>query len=51
VIEPTKVQLNRRNEGVVWAPPAYADRAIFVRSDNELICCPLAIDAPATKRE
>ena len=51
VIEPTKVQLNRRNEGVVWAPPAYADRAIFVRSDNELICCPLAPDATATKRE
>lgn len=41
VIEPTKVQL-ARGPGVVWAPPAYAERSIFVRSDNELIRCSLA---------
>jgi outer membrane protein assembly factor BamB len=41
VIAPTKVQLPR-GPGVVWAPPAYAERSIFVRSDNELIRCSLA---------
>lgn len=42
VIEPTRVQLTRRDEGVVWAPPAFAEKSIFVRSDNELIRCSLA---------
>lgn len=41
VIAPTKVQL-ARGPGVVWAPPAFAERSIFVRSDNELIRCSLA---------
>lgn len=41
VIAPTKVQLPR-GPGVVWAPPAYAERSIFIRSDNELIRCSLA---------
>lgn len=41
VIAPTNVQLPR-GPGVVWAPPAYAERSIFVRSDNELIRCSLA---------
>lgn len=41
VIAPTNVQLPR-GQGVVWAPPAYAERSIFVRSDNELIRCSLA---------
>lgn len=44
VIAPTRIQLTRRDEGVCWAPPAFANRCIFVRSDNELVCCSLASD-------
>jgi outer membrane protein assembly factor BamB len=44
VIAPTRIQLTRRDEGVCWAPPAFANRSIFVRSDNELVCCSLAAD-------
>jgi hypothetical protein len=25
-----------------WAPPAYANRCVFVRSDKELVCASLA---------
>jgi outer membrane protein assembly factor BamB len=42
VIAPTRIQLSRRDEGVCWAPPAYANRCIYVRSDEELVCCGLA---------
>lgn len=44
LIAPTRIQLSRRDEGVCWAPPAFANRCIFVRSDNELVCCSLAAD-------
>jgi len=44
VIAPTRVQLARRDQGVCWAPPAFANRSIFVRSDNELVCCSLAAE-------
>lgn len=44
VIAPTRIQLTRRDEGVCWAPPAFANRCIFVRSDNELVCCSLATE-------
>jgi outer membrane protein assembly factor BamB len=44
LIAPTRIQLSRRDEGVCWAPPAFANRCIFVRSDNELVCCSLAVD-------
>ena len=41
LIEPTLGQLNRR-EGVCWSHPAFAERHIFVRSDEELACFDLS---------
>ena len=41
LIEPTLGQLNRR-DGVCWSHPAYADRHVFVRSDEELACFDLS---------
>ena len=41
IIEPTTEQLRQRN-GVCWSHPAFADRCIFVRNDEELKCIPLA---------
>jgi outer membrane protein assembly factor BamB len=38
VIDPTQPFNGRK---VIWPPPAYAARHIFVRSDNELICASL----------
>lgn len=40
IIEQTEDQLPRRG-GVCWAHPAFADRHIFVRNDNKLICTSL----------
>jgi hypothetical protein len=43
LIEPTSGQLTRRGEtGVCWAHPAYANRHVFARNDNELVCASLA---------
>jgi outer membrane protein assembly factor BamB len=41
LIEPTRVQLPQRG-GVCWAHPAYADRHVFARNDEELVCASLA---------
>ncbi len=41
LIEPTEEQLRMRN-GVCWAHPAYANRHVFARNDNELVCASLA---------
>lgn len=41
LISPTKGQLSR-NQGVTWSHPAYANKHIFIRNDNELICADLA---------
>jgi hypothetical protein len=41
LIEPTSVQLAQRG-GVCWAHPAYADRHVFARNDEELVCASLA---------
>jgi hypothetical protein len=38
IIEPTKEQLPR---GVTWSHPAFANRHIFVRNDNLLVCIDL----------
>jgi len=38
LIEPTTPYSGRN---VVWPPPAYADRHVFVRSDKELVCASL----------
>ena len=43
VINPTRLQYNQRG-GVVWAPPAFANKHVFVRSDNKLISVNLATD-------
>ena len=37
IIEPTTAQLRQRN-GVCWSHPAFANRRIFVRNDNEIRC-------------
>jgi outer membrane protein assembly factor BamB len=43
LIEPTRVQLNRRG-GVCWSHPAFADRHVFIRNDEELVCASLEAD-------
>ena len=40
LIEPTDVQLSKRP--VCWSHPAYANRHVFIRNDNELVCASLA---------
>jgi outer membrane protein assembly factor BamB len=39
ILEPTSPYEGRK---FAWAPPAYADRCIFARSDKELVCASLA---------
>lgn len=41
LIEPTRVQLDQRG-GVCWSHPAFANRHVFARNDEELVCAPLA---------
>ncbi len=43
IIEPTRQQLNRRG-GVCWAHPAFAERCVFARSDEKLVC--VSLEAP-----
>lgn len=43
LIEPTKGQLSRGN-GVTWSHPGYANKHIFIRNDNELVCASLAAE-------
>ena len=43
IIEPTTEQLRQR-DGVCWAHPAFANRCVFVRNDNEIKCINLASD-------
>ncbi len=43
LIAPTKGQLNRR-DGVCWAHPAYANRHVFARNDEKLVCASLAAE-------
>lgn len=38
LIEPTTGQLNRNGTGVTWTHPAFANRHVFVRNDNRLVC-------------
>lgn len=40
LIAPTTAQLNQRN-GVCWAHPAFANRHVFARNDQELVCADL----------
>ncbi len=41
VIEPSNVAFGRR---VVWSAPAWANKKVFVRNDNECICIDLAAE-------
>jgi outer membrane protein assembly factor BamB len=40
LLEPTKGQLSDRG-GVCWSHPAFANKHIFARNDNELVCASL----------
>ncbi|MFI4874459.1 MAG: PQQ-binding-like beta-propeller repeat protein [Blastopirellula sp. JB062] len=40
IIAPTTAQLSRRG-GVTWAHPAFANRHVFVRNDEEIVCVSL----------
>jgi outer membrane protein assembly factor BamB len=42
LIAPTRVQLGQRG-GVCWSHPAYADRHVFARNDEEIVCASLAV--------
>jgi len=42
LIEPTTGQLNRKGTGVTWTHPAFANKHVFVRNDNELVCADLS---------
>jgi outer membrane protein assembly factor BamB len=41
LIAPTREQLGQRG-GVCWAHPGFADRRVFIRNDEELVCGELA---------
>lgn len=41
LIKPTKGQLGERG-GVCWSHPAYANRHVFARNDEEVVCASLA---------
>ena len=41
LIQPTTGQLPQRG-GVCWSHPAFANRCVFVRNDEELLCVDLA---------
>jgi outer membrane protein assembly factor BamB len=43
VIEPTYTFSGRK---VVWAPPAFANRHIFARNEQELVCASLEAPLP-----
>ncbi len=43
LLKPTRGQLPERG-GVCWSPPAYANRHIFVRNDEELLCVNLSVE-------
>ncbi len=42
IIEPTKPQLPNRRGGVCWSHPAFANKCVFVRNDQEVICIDLS---------
>lgn len=41
IIEPTQEQLRQR-DGVCWSHPAFANRCVFVRNDERIVCISLA---------
>lgn len=45
LIEPTTRQLSQRG-GVAWSHPAFADRHVFARNDEEIVCADLSSSKP-----
>lgn len=45
LLEPTLDQLRQRG-GVCWSHPAFANKCVFNRNDNELVCASLAGEKP-----
>jgi hypothetical protein len=43
LLEPTEEQLRQRG-GVCWSHPAFANKHVFARNDNELVCASLAAE-------
>lgn len=43
LIEPTQEQLRQRG-GVCWSHPAFANRCVFIRNDQELVCASLGAE-------
>jgi outer membrane protein assembly factor BamB len=43
LLDPTTEQLRQRG-GVCWSHPAFANRCVFARNDNELVCASLAAE-------
>jgi outer membrane protein assembly factor BamB len=41
LLDPTKEQLDQRG-GVTWSHPAFANRCVFARNDQELLCADLS---------
>jgi outer membrane protein assembly factor BamB len=41
LLDPTKEQLDQRG-GVAWSHPAFANRCVFTRNDQELVCADLS---------
>ncbi len=41
IIEPTKKQLPR---GVTWSHPAFANRHVFIRNDEEMVCIDFSVN-------
>lgn len=44
LISPTRDQLPSRRGGVCWSHPAYANKCVFARNDEEIVCASLAAD-------
>jgi outer membrane protein assembly factor BamB len=38
LIDPTTGQLNRQRTGVAWSHPAFANRHVYARNDEKLVC-------------
>jgi outer membrane protein assembly factor BamB len=49
LISPTEGQLDERKGGVAWSHPAFADKHVFARNDEELICVSLAAKSTEEK--
>ena len=43
LIQPTTGQLSRRGQGVCWSHPAFANKHIYIRNDQELVCADLSL--------